>query len=72
MSGSNGELKKPVVEPATLMQGDRITVGVSAGSRLAGRHGVIVGKGTTKNQVRVLLDGSKSLLTLHARFVTLS
>jgi hypothetical protein len=53
-----------------LKSGFRIEVAVSAGPKLAGKHGIVMGRGTTKNQVRVLLDGSKGPLTLHARFVT--
>lgn len=52
-------------------KGCRIAVATSAGPRLAGKQGIAIGIGTTKNQIRVLLDGSKSPLTLHARFVRL-
>jgi hypothetical protein len=54
-----------------IIKGQRIVVASSAGPRLAGRSGIVTGKGTTKSQVRVLLDGSKSCITLHARFVDL-
>jgi hypothetical protein len=54
-----------------MIKGQRIIVASSAGPRLAGRSGIVTGKGTTKNQVRVLLDGSKICITLHARFVDL-
>lgn len=61
---------RSVVENKT-MRGQRIVVASSAGPRLAGRSGTVTGKGTTKSQVRVLLDGSKGCITLHARFVDL-
>lgn len=50
-------------------KGQRIIVTASAGPRLAGTRGVVVGKGTTRSQVRVLLAGSTNFVTLHSRFV---
>jgi len=58
------------IDASNLAKGCRVTVLTSAGPRLAGRHGIVLGNGNTKNQVRVLLDGSKGPLTLHARFLT--
>jgi len=52
-----------------LSKGSRIVVAPSAGPRLAGKHGVVVGNGATTNQVRVRLDSSKHCITLHARFL---
>lgn len=57
------------VKTGLFTKGRRIIVSSSAGPRLAGKNGTVIGKGTTPNQVRVLLDGSKSYITLHARFV---
>jgi hypothetical protein len=54
---------------ARLSKGSRIVVMRSAGPRLAGKEGVVVGNGATINQVRVLLDSSKHCITLHARFL---
>lgn len=54
-----------------LMVGRRIVVAASAGPRLGGKQGIILGPGTTASQVRVLLDGSKGPITLHARYVDL-
>lgn len=73
MSEINHDLQtasEPAIPVSELAKGHRICVASSAGRRLAGKHGIVVGKGATKNQVRVLLDGSKSFITLHARFVT--
>lgn len=55
-----------------LSKGQRIIVAPSAGPKLHGKLGIVVGKGTTSSQVRVLLDGSKNFITLHARFVDVS
>ncbi len=51
------------------MRGSRIIVAPSAGRKLAGKQGVISSNGATKNQFRVLLDGSKQPITLHASFL---
>lgn len=58
-----------VVTSPVLIKGQRIAVDPSAGTKLAGKCGVVTGKGTTKSKVRVLLDGSKNTITLHVRFV---
>lgn len=50
-------------------KGSRIVVAPSAGPRLAGKRGVVVGNGATINQVRVQLDSSKHSITLHVRFL---
>jgi hypothetical protein len=60
-----------LVAEKSLIKGQRIVVASSAGKRLAGKSGIVTGKGTSKSQVRVLLDGSKGPITLHARFVDL-
>ena len=52
-----------------LRGGRRIVVTPCAGPKLGGKPGVIVAKGSTKSQVRVLLDGSRQSITLHVRFV---
>ncbi|OPY99260.1 hypothetical protein A5906_26420 [Bradyrhizobium sacchari] len=54
-----------------LMSGRRIVVAASAGPRLSGRIGIVVGQGATATQVKVLLDGTKRFVTLHARYVDL-
>lgn len=54
-----------------LIGGRRIFVTPEAGSRLAGKRGIILGIGATQSQVKVLLDGSKRHITLHARYVDL-
>jgi len=52
-----------------LDKGTRIAVAQSAGPRLAGKRGVVVGNGATMNQLRVQLDSSKHCITLHVRFL---
>ncbi|MET4208930.1 hypothetical protein [Bradyrhizobium sp. LA2.1] len=52
-----------------MVKGQRIIVTAAAGPRMAGRHGIVLGSGGTRHRLRVLLDGSKGELTLHARFV---
>ncbi|MCG2645684.1 MULTISPECIES: hypothetical protein [Bradyrhizobium] len=59
------------IEESLLIKGQTIIVVSSAGPRLAGKSGIVTGKGATKSQVRVLLDGSKGCITLHARFLSL-
>ena len=60
-----------LVEESLLVKGQTIVIVASAGSRLAGKSGIVTGKGATRSQVRVLLDGSKCCITLHARFLGL-
>jgi len=55
--------------PTTLSAGQFVVVQVAAGPRLAGKCGVVLGMGATRTRVRVLLDGSKGPITLHARFL---
>ncbi|OSI73925.1 hypothetical protein BSZ21_06160 [Bradyrhizobium canariense] len=52
-----------------LVKGQRMVVNAAAGPRMAGRLGVVLGSGGTRHRVRVLLDGSKNEMTLHARFL---
>jgi len=61
----------PAVVKEGLVSGRRIVVGATAGPRLGGKKGFVLGPGATANQVRVLLDGSKGPITLHVRYVDL-
>ncbi|MBP2431672.1 hypothetical protein ABIF38_002988 [Bradyrhizobium japonicum] len=45
--------------------GSRVIVAYSTGSKLKWRRGLIVGLGTTRTRVRVLLDGNMRPMTLH-------
>lgn len=54
-----------------LMPGRRVVVAATAGPRLSGRKGIILGPGATATQVKVLLDGAKGFVTLHTRYVDL-
>jgi hypothetical protein len=53
-----------------LVAGRSIVV-TESGSRLAGRMGVVLGKGTTASQIRVQLEGAKNHTTLHVRYLKL-
>ncbi len=50
-------------------KGSRVTVTSTAGPKLGGKSGLVVGTGATSSQLRVLLDGSKHSITLHSSFV---
>ncbi|GEC58644.1 hypothetical protein BEL01nite_76870 [Bradyrhizobium elkanii] len=49
--------------------GAHVIVGHSAGPRLKGKRGVIVGVGATRTKVRVLLDGNRHPITFHVSFL---
>lgn len=51
--------------------GVRITLKNEAGPRLAGRQGVVIGSGMYCDSVRVILDGAKSSVTLHKKYLSL-
>ena len=51
--------------------GARITVNNEAGPRLARRQGVVIGSGKYRDLVRVTLDGAKSSMTLHRKYLSL-
>lgn len=51
--------------------GARITVSEVAGPRLGNKQGTIVGSPKHSSAVRVLLDGSKSPITLHRKYLKL-
>nr|WP_249803422.1 hypothetical protein [Bradyrhizobium zhengyangense] len=55
-----------------LLPGRRIVLTAAAGARLAGKQGIILAEGATPSQVKVLLDGSKRFVILHARYVNLA
>lgn len=57
-----------LIAKTELINGSRIVVVDAAGPRLSGKRGIIVGRGATASQFRVLLDGSKYPITLHSRF----
>lgn len=52
--------------------GGRITVIDAAGPRLASKRGTVVSSSTYCDAVRVILDGSKSPITLHRKYLKLS
>ena len=50
--------------------GARIKINTEAGPRLARREGIIVGSGRYRNSVRVTLDGCKTPMTLHKKYLS--
>ncbi|TYO60875.1 hypothetical protein FXV83_41350 [Bradyrhizobium hipponense] len=51
--------------------GCRIEVRPSAGPRLCGKTGTLIGAGYHPKSLRVILDGSKSPITLHVVYVAI-
>ncbi len=51
--------------------GARVKLSDAAGPRLANRHGTVVGAGMYHDAVRVILDGSKTSLTLHKKYLSI-
>jgi hypothetical protein len=49
--------------------GARIELKLSAGRRLAGRTGKVIGIGRHPGSLRLMLDGSKSPITLHQTYL---
>lgn len=68
---SLAEISRPIGRERRTDAGAEFVVAAAAGPRLGGKKGIILGPGTTASQIRVLLDGSKGPLTLHARYVDL-
>lgn len=62
MAGSaQHELKFP--------SGSRVQIKPTAGPRLAGRTGTVIGAGYYPKSLRVILDGSKGPITLHMDYL---
>ncbi|RZM94497.1 hypothetical protein CWO91_39340 [Bradyrhizobium genosp. SA-3] len=51
--------------------GARIEVRPSAGPRLSGRTGTLIGAGYHPKSLRIILDGSKTPITLHFAYVAI-
>jgi hypothetical protein len=49
--------------------GSRIEVKPSAGPRLGGKTGTVIGLGYHPKSLRIVLDGSKSPITLHFTYL---
>jgi hypothetical protein len=49
--------------------GSRIQVKPTAGPRLAGKTGTVIGAGYYTKSLRVILDGSKGPITLHMTYL---
>lgn len=64
MAGSSQhELKFP--------SGSRVQIKPTAGPRLAGRTGTVIGAGYYPKSLRVILDGSKGPITLHMDYLAM-
>jgi hypothetical protein len=51
--------------------GERVKVNSTAGPRLSGKHGTVIGtSGKYCDAVRVMLDGSKTAITLHKKYLS--
>jgi hypothetical protein len=51
--------------------GERVKVNSTAGPRLSSKHGTVMGaSGKYCDAVRVLLDGSKTAITLHKKYLS--
>lgn len=50
--------------------GARIKINHAAGPRLAAKHGVVIGSGRYRDSVRITLDGSKTAMTLHKKYLS--
>lgn len=59
-------------QKAKLQIGSRIEVKSAAGPRLSGRTGQVIGSGYHPRSVRIVLDGSRSPITLHFTYVELA
>jgi hypothetical protein len=58
------EARKPEVRI-----GARFRINERAGPRLAGKEGTIIGRSRQNSSIRVLLDGSKSPISLHPDYI---
>ncbi len=54
---------------AELKVGARIKVTDTAGPRLANKRGIVIGSGKYRDSVRITLDGSKTSMTLHKKYL---
>ncbi len=49
--------------------GARVKINGEAGPRLASKHGIVIGFGKYRNAVRITLDGAKTSMTLHKKYL---
>jgi hypothetical protein len=56
-------------QPDSFATGQLVVVQQTAGPRLGGKQGRVLGIGATRTRIRVQLDSSKGPITLHARFL---
>lgn len=56
-------------QPGSFAAGQLVIVQETAGPRLGGKRGKVLGIGATRSRIRVQLDCSKGPITLHARFL---
>jgi len=50
--------------------GARIKISSAAGPRLASKQGIVIGSGRYPDAVRITLDGSKTPITLHRKYLS--
>jgi hypothetical protein len=52
--------------------GARIKINRAAGARLADKHGIVIGTGRYRNSIRISVDGAKTLMTLHKKYISIA
>jgi hypothetical protein len=62
-------MEEPIAVKCEFPSGSRIEVKPSAGPRLSGKTGIVIGVGYHPKSLRVVLDGSKFPITLHCTYV---
>ncbi|MGJ4949701.1 hypothetical protein [Bradyrhizobium sp. HKCCYLS20291] len=63
--------EESVIEKRDVSVGSRVGITSLAGPKLSGRIGHVVGHGYYPKSLRIVLDGSKSPITLHFTYVEL-
>jgi hypothetical protein len=69
--GAGASDARASVNKGQFMIGYRIEVNPSAGPRLCGKNGTVIGPGYHPKSLRVILDGSKTPITLHVTYVAI-
>lgn len=70
-SAQTSAMQEPLTIRYRFAIGSRIEVKPSAGPRLCGKTGTLIGAGYYPKSLRVILDGSKSAITLHVGYVAI-
>lgn len=64
-------MQEPLSIKGQFTIGSRIEVKPSAGPRLCRKNGTVIGAGYHPKSLRVILDGSKTPITLHVTYVAI-